>query len=195
MLTFKPFEASSVWQFPDPDTNRMHTAATRAELIANIVNYRIQNRLEPIVRLDLVLNNYLCTLPINAGKCKQEPLKRGFMQYIKGGLALIEQLYYGDKNIVKQEEADRRAEICKNCSCNLFPDRDMFIQWSDDLALHSIGDRKSKWHSDLGNCSACSCPLRCKVWYRGPFILSVEEVDKMKTCNPLCWQVKINGSK
>ena len=128
MLTFKPFEASSVWQFPDPDTKRMHIASTRAELVATIVNYRIQNRLDPIVRLDLVLNNYLCTLPINAGKCKQEPLKRGFMSYLKGGLALIEQLYYGDTNMVTQVEADRRAAICKDCSCNVFPDRDMFIK-------------------------------------------------------------------
>lgn len=191
MLTFKPFEASSVFQFPDPDTGRMHTAHTRAELVATIVNYRIQNRLAPIVRLDLVLNNYLCTLPINAGKCAPQPLKRGFMQYIKGGLALIEQLYYGDANMVSQAEADRRAQICINCSCNVFPDRDMFIKWSDDLALHTIGDRKSAVHDKLGNCDGCSCPLRCKVWYKGPFNLSPEEKDKMKTCNPSCWQLHL----
>jgi hypothetical protein len=193
MLSFKPFESSSIWQFPDPDSGRMHVGKTRAELVQNITGYRAQNNLEPIVRLDLVLNHYLCSLPTNVGKCKQEPLKRGFMQYMKGGLALVQQLFYGENSMVGQEEADRRAAVCKDCACNIFPDHGMFIQWSDDLALHTIGDRKSKLHAELGNCSGCSCPLRCKVWHRGPFVLSVEEVQKMKAAKKDCWQLHVHS--
>ena len=190
MLTFRPFQTSSVWKLPDPDTAYLHTGRTRAELIGNIVSYRAQNKLDKIERLDLVLDNYLCSLPENLGKCRQTALQRGFLQYFKGGLTLLSNLWYGEKNMVSQEEADRRSSICKDCPCNVFPDRNMFIKWSDDIALNSIGDRKSAHYNDLGNCEACSCCLRAKVWYRGPFNISKEERAKMQLCNPNCWQLK-----
>jgi hypothetical protein len=192
MLSFKPFESSSIWQFPDPDSGRMHIGKTRAELVQNITGYRAQNNLEPIVRLDLVLNHYLCSLPINVGKCIQEPLKRGFMQYMKGGLALVQQLFYGEKNMVDKEEADRRGAICADCPSNVKID-DGYIKWADDLALHTIGDKKSSYHDKLFNCEACSCPLRCKVFYKGPFVLSVEEVQKMKAAKKDCWQLHVHS--
>lgn len=190
MLTFKPFQTSPTWQFPDPDnTKHMHIGSTRAELVNNIVQYRAQNRLETIENLSIVLDTYLCGRPENAGKCKEAELKRGLIQYLKGGLALVKNVFYGEENMVSQEEADRRGAICKNCPCNSFPDRGMFVQWSDDLALHSIGDRKSTYHDDLGNCEACSCCMRAKVFYKGPFGLLASERDKMKKCNPKCWQL------
>ena len=184
-----PFQTSSVWQFPDPDTGRLHTGRTRAELVNSIVNYRAQNRLEPIARLDWVIDNYLCTLPQNTGKCHHKPLERGFVQYIKGGAALVQQLFYGLKNMVTQEEADRRGSICKDCPGNVKVD-DGYIKWADDLALHTIGDKRSIHHDKLFNCEGCSCPMKCKVWYKGPFNLSLEEKDKMVSYNKLCWQLK-----
>lgn len=190
MLTFKPFETSPIWKLPDPDNNHhIHTGATRAELVSNIVNYRSQNRLPTIEKLDLVIENYLCGLPQNAGKCKAGTLKRGFVQYLKGGLALIQNIFYGEENMVSQEEADRRGAICLNCPCNVFVDRDMFIKWSDEMALHSIGDRKSVYHDQLGNCAGCSCNMRAKVFFKGPFNLKSEERAKMKECNSRCWQL------
>lgn len=189
MQAFKPFQTSSVWKFPDPDTGHLHTGATRAELISSIVNYRSQNRLDAIESLGVVLDNYLCSLPENAGKCRPLPLRRGFLQYVKGGLTLISKLWYGDASMVTQEVADERAAICKDCPCNVFPDRGMFIQWSDDIALNSVGERKSAHYEELGSCEACTCVLKAKVWYKGPYKLSKEETAKMQLCNSKCWQL------
>lgn len=190
MFTFKPFQTSPVWKLPDPDTGHLHTGTTRAELVSNIINYRAQNRLDKLERLDLVIDNYLCSLPENVGKCRPAPMKRGLLQYAKGGLMLLSNLWYGDENMVDQAKADERATICKDCPCNEFPDRGMFIQWSDDIALNSVGERKSAHYDSLGNCAACSCCLRAKVWYKGPFKLSKDESAKMQLCNSQCWQAK-----
>lgn len=189
MLTFRPFQTSSVWKLPDPDTGHLHTGRTRAELIGSIVNYRAQNKLDKIERLDLVLDNYLCGLPENLGKCRQTALQRGFLQYFKGGLTLLSNLWYGEKNMVTQEEADRRAVICIGCNFNQFPDKDMFIKWSDDIMENSIGDRRAKNYEQLGNCMLCGCVNRAKVWYKGPFDIVDKEYPDY------CWQRSNEKSK
>ena len=52
MQTFKPFETSGEWRFADPDTSYLHTGRSKGELVAAIVNYRAQNGLPLIERLD-----------------------------------------------------------------------------------------------------------------------------------------------
>lgn len=184
MLTFLPFETSPVWKLPDPDTGHIHEGTTLTKLIQNIVSYRSQNNLPQIDNLELVISNYLCGLPENQGKCRNSPLKRGILQYLKGGIALVQNLYY--KEFAPQEEADRRAEICTRCPHNDFPDKSYFIKWSDELALHMVGDRKSRYHKDLGSCRICTCNLRAKVFIGTSFSLSDEEISKMNEVG--CWQ-------
>ena len=114
--------------------------------------------------MDQVLENYWCGLPENAGKCSVVNLSRGWYHYLKGGIALLENMFFGEKNMVSQEEADARGSVCIECPFNVFPDRDAFIQWSDEIAEASTGGKRSKHHDELGNCEICTCPLRAKVW-------------------------------
>ena len=190
MLEFKPFEGSAEFTFIDPDTNYHYSAETFTSLVSFIVNYRAQNRLKPIVGLGQVINNYLCGLSCNTGKCKQAALKRGFYQYVKGGVALLENLYFGEDNMVPQAKADERALICLTCPFNVIVDKGPFIRWSDDLALACVGDKKSKYHDALGNCEGCSCCLRAKVFFKGPFKLPKTERSKMGQASAACWQLK-----
>jgi hypothetical protein len=190
MLQFKPFQTSGVWEFLDPDTQYKHVGATREELIRNIVNYRSNNQLDPIERLDLVVEHYICSLPQNCGKCEEKKLSRGLMQYIKGGVSLIQNMYY--KSFVSVDEAERRASLCKTCTCNHFPDKDLFMAWSDEIALHSVGDRVVSDSHLLGNCLGCSCVLKAKVHYGGDIELEKEEEVLIRACNKKCWQLKEN---
>lgn len=190
MLQFKPFQTSGVWEFLDPDTQYKHVGATREELIRNIVNYRSNNQLDPIERLDLVIEHYICSLPQNCGKCEEKKLSRGLMQYIKGGVSLIQNMYY--KSFVSVDEAERRASLCKTCTCNHFPDKDLFMAWSDEIALHSVGDRVVSDSHLLGNCLGCSCVLKAKVHYGGDIELEKEEEVLIRACNKKCWQLKEN---
>ena len=191
MLTFKPFQTSAVWEFLDPDTNYKHIGGTREELIRNIVKYRSNNQLDPIERLDIVVENYICSLPQNCGKCEPRKLSRGLMQYIKGGVALVQNIYY--KEFVSLAEAEKRAALCISCSCNHFPDKDLFMAWSDEIALNSVGNRTVPDSHLLGNCLGCSCVLKAKVHYGGEIDLSKEEEVLIRACNKKCWQLKENS--
>lgn len=191
-LQFKKFCSPSIYEFQDPDVaHKYYKAKSYEELYKQIRGYRSQNELPEIDYLEIIVENFLCRLPQGVGSCQPRPqLKRGLIQTLKGGIALITALAY--KSFVSQEVADSRSEICKDCSLNNFPNRGNFVKWSDDLAEMSVGNRKSKFHDELGTCDGCGCPLRCKTWYAGAIKLSDEEKTIMSQANPECWQVKIS---
>lgn len=182
-----PFAGPKRYVFKDPDTGFKFRAANKKDLIKHIVAYRAQNELEPIDRLTDVLENYWCSLPENTGACEpNRHIPRSMHQYVKGGVGLLMNLFYGEKNIVPQEEADRRADVCLGCPYNKFPDKNAFERWADDLAQKSVGDHRSKHHEQLGNCEVCSCNMRAKVFFGGKIELTEEELEKMEEVN--CWQ-------
>lgn len=185
IFKFKPFKTPYRWIFVDPDTQRFYSARTKKELFEQIVNYRSQNNLDPIQGLEHVIEHYLCTLPENTGNCESEKLRRGWLTTLKGGISLLQNVFYGEKAMVDQAIADQRSATCKTCPHNIFPDKGAFIQWSDELAEASTGGRKSQHHDSLGNCEACSCPLRAKVFYAGPFNLPD---NQNKELPDFCWQ-------
>jgi len=133
--------------------------------------------------MDRVLENYWCGMPENAGKCDLVSLQRGWYHYLKGGIALLENLFFGEKNMVVQEEADRRASLCLDCPHNVFPDRDKFVKWSDGIAEESTRGKRSKHFEDLGSCEICTCTLKAKVWHKSPE-MNKEESEQAPD---FCW--------
>ena len=178
-LNFAPNKVSWI----DPDTQREFNAATRPELIQKIVNYRAQNNLETIENLNLVLENYWCSLPENCDLCEEVKLERGWMTYLKGAFTLVKTIAYGE--YATQEEADRRSDICVSCPHNINPDKTNWQNWADEITEHAIGDRKSKNHDKLFNCEVCSCVMKSKVWYADKIELTKEELIQMPD---FCWQ-------
>jgi hypothetical protein len=188
LLKFRPFNTSLVWKFQDPDTRFHYSADSRENLVRLIVQYRANNQLPPIERLDLVLENYLCRLPQNAGKCcARGKLQRGLYTFLKGGLVLVQNLLY-DKT-VDDEVANERAKQCVACPLNVFPDKGPFVKWADRIAEASVGPKTTAYNDKLGSCAACTCVLKAKVWYAGTLTLSKEEKGMMEAVN--CWQLKI----
>lgn len=191
-LRFLPYIGPKRHIFTDPDTGFQYEAKTRDDLIKHIRTYREQNQLEPIEMLAATIENFQCRLPENSASCEPSPdLARGFLQTIRGGVALIKRVFFGAKYLASQEEADRRSEICINCPANVNPDpkTSKYTAWADEIALHSTNGLKSKHHKKLFNCTVCTCPLRAKVFYKGPFSLSKHEVREMNRVNPRCWQL------
>lgn len=183
-------------KFKDPDTGREFTGKSIAEILPQIRGYRNQNELEELEYLPQVIENYLCSLPQHRGMC--EPVKnpkRSVIQYLQGGVALLKNIAYA--TFATQEEADKRSEICASCPKNQFPSKTShFVNWANDLAQRSVGDRRSARHDDLGVCEICSCPLRSKVWYDGKIKLTKEQLEEMKKLdNPKCWQVPLAETK
>lgn len=183
----KPFHAPKRPLFIDPDTGHKFWGKTKVELVQKIVTYRAQNELEPIENLDLVLQDYWCSLPENKWKCIDVRLERGLMKYLKGGISLVKNMIY--PKFCSQEEAERRAFICMSCPHNVDREKPEFMQWSDEIAVHAVGDRKTTFDKGLGSCAICTCPLRSKVHYGGKIELPPEEEAKLI---PECWQRREN---
>lgn len=186
-LMFNQFNSPKRFIFKDPDNqSKVYEGVSYQDLYAKIRGYRSQNEMSEIPYLETVVENYLCRLPENVGKCvPRPPLKRGLIPTIKGGIALIQNLMYS--KFVSQEVADERALICVSCPKNVFPDKGPFLRWSDEIAELSVGKRRAKDHDRLGNCEVCSCPLRAKVWYTGPFKFTRRQISKFPD---FCWQKK-----
>lgn len=172
--------------FKDPDTKHVFEESNYANLYKRIILYRAQNNLEPIENLNIIVENYICGLPENANKCCDREMQRGLWEYVKGGVALVKSLMYQD--FASQAVADKRAKQCVGCKFNIFPDKGNFLTWSDNIAIHTVGERKSKEHEKLGNCSVCTCNLKSKVFYKGKLPkVSHEQMEKFKEVN--CWQI------
>jgi len=187
-----PYLAPHKIAFQDPDTGRKFIGKTKAELLQKIVTYRAQNELPEIEHLNLVLENYWCHLPENNGICEEGKLERSFMAYLKGGISLVKNMLY--PKFASQEEAERRATICSTCPHNLIPgenaeEKSAWMEWSDNLAIMSIGERKTSHDAILGNCEICSCPLKSKVFWGGKIELPEEEE---RQTIPECWQRREN---
>jgi len=192
-LRFKPFEASWTFQFKDPDTAFTYHSHNLTELYRRIILYRQQNNLEMIEELPQVVENYLCGLPENVGKCQENiELDRKFTAYVKGGVSLLKNMLFG--LYAKREVAEKRALQCVSCPNNVFPDKGAFLKWSDDIAIAQVGERKVTVHEQLGSCKVCSCPLRSKVFFEGkiaPF--PEEELVELKKVS--CWQLSLSGQE
>lgn len=182
---FLPFQGPRVYKFRDPDVRtKLYEASTMPGLLALIKGYRAQNELPPIEYLDTVVENFLCGLPEHTGACgPAKPLKRGLIPTLKGGIALITNMLYS--RFASQEVADARGAICVQCPGNIFPDKDDFVKWSDDLAEQSVGKLRSAHHDQLGNCAVCTCPLRAKVFWDGEFKFTPRQMKKFPD---FCWQ-------
>lgn len=186
LLKFVPFAGPKSYQFKDPDTGYLFNAPNIHSLYNHIISYRVQNNLPLLEGLPEVVENYLCHLPENKGGCMpREKLKRGWLTTLRGGVTLLENLWY--KKTVSQEKADERAAICIQCPHNIFPDKGAFIAWADEIAEASVGDKRSKYHDELGNCEICSCPLRPKVFFEGKITLPEDQVARLPD---FCWQLK-----
>lgn len=182
----KPFCAPHRYIFSDPDKYRIFQAPNKQSLINQVVNYRAQNQLEPIPNLSTVIENYWCGLPENVGLCMPVKLNRDFFTGLKGGVTLIFKRLLN--RFVDLKEANRRAQICIGCPHNKFPDKGPYTEWADQVAVELVGSRKSPYNYALGNCEVCSCPLRAKIFIKGPFDLKPEWETKMQKVG--CWQLE-----
>ena len=183
---FIPTEGPTQYKFKDPDTGYLYHAASKQALILRITQYREQNCLEFLPNLSLVIDNYLCSLPENNGKCMDAELQRSWMSYLKGGVALLINVFYKDQ--VTDEVAESRAKQCSLCPNNIFPDKGGFIAWSDEIAERSTGGRTTSQNHLLGSCSCCTCPLKAKVFQGGVIDVTPEERLEMEKVD--CWQIK-----
>jgi len=192
-MRFLPLHAPEYWEFRDPDTGLLYKATTKKDLISYITSYRTQNELENIHFIDTIIDNYMCSQKKYRGMCQRVKLRRGILGYIKGGLALLQEVFTGEP--VKAKEANRRSAICAKCPFNIFPDTSGFHEWSDNVAIEAVGSRKAFNHNELGSCKVCTCTLKAKVWLAPPFRTPKSQQEVVRPVTPNCWMLPENEYK
>lgn len=131
-------------------------------------------------------------------------VRRSISEYWQGSKAyatLVAREAKGLSNFVDQEEADRRARICKDCPFNLPPGRTEKV--ADAIILARTGNRRTFHDPELLNCDACSCPIRLAVHLNEDVLKQTKNPAKLRsriksrqiaTGNYIpkdCWQAKI----
>lgn len=154
-------------------------------LLQRIHLFRQQNGLEELEYLDTIVENYLCGLPENQGKCEPVEMPLGILGYVKGGIAIIKNYMY--KSFAPQEVAEERAAQCSTCPFNEVKEDS---SWADMIALNSVGNKQTTYYDKLGVCNVCTCVLNMKVFYDGK-IPKPNPVQKEKYESVNCWQLKI----
>lgn len=187
---FRPLEVPGRYEFKDPDTGYVYREKRLPDLYRAIITYRAQNELPMLDELPVVVENYLCDLPENRGKCEARELKRSWASYIRGGMALIKNLAF--RRFVDVSVAEKRGAQCVACKYNYFPDKGPFISFVDDLAVKQVGERRVSMHEKLGTCAACTCPLRGKVFVTGP-LEKFTDAQVKKMAEVKCWQLELSG--
>lgn len=189
---FAPCVAPKQFYFKDPTSGRRFDGSSIQDVAAKVRTYRMQNEFHDLPYLEAVIENFLCKQSENQGGCEALPkLKRGLMETLQGGVAILKSMMY--ESFAPQEKADARSTICLTCPLNEFPDKGPFVQWINDIAEDSVGDRKSKYHDELGVCAGCGCPIRSKVFYNEPIKLNKRQKKVIEQSQPSCWQLDPNG--
>lgn len=96
---------------------------------------------------------------------------------------------------VDQEEANRRAEICRNCPLNVAESWSCgsCSQMIQDLVQSISGEKKTPYDNELGFCGICHCSLKASVHYpleaqaKG---VNDEMVEKFKETG-YCWKTGV----
>lgn len=189
---FSILQSPAKWHFKNPEDGHTIQGLNLADTANKVRMYRAQNEHEPLEYLESIIENYLCMLPANRGCCeKMPPLKRGLYTTIKAGVLLVKQMLYN--SFASQEVADIRALICVKCPLNVFPDKSAFIAWADSIAGMTTDGRRSKYHDQLGNCIACTCLLRSKIFFNEKIKLKPKVEKQMRDTTPACWQLPENN--
>lgn len=187
-MQFKPFAVPQSFSFIDPDTGFAFQAESKEQLIKHIVTYRVQNRLPPIEHLGIIIENYLCSKPVNRLNCTGREMPKGWKVILKKGLALLRFMKF--RNFADQATADLRSEVCVGCPLNQKPvNKPFYERWAAKAAEEVIEDRKSKNHDKLMECQACGCNLRAKVWTGDAIELFADEHQLIQIQRPQCWQI------
>jgi hypothetical protein len=182
------------WHYRDKDTGIDIPAVNYSDLLKAVREHRKANALPIPLSMDEQIDQQLCE-QLGPDWCKNkdyvgEPRGLSFDQAFNGTRTLIDWALHGQQR-VSQEEATRRAEICRFCTFNQQPEdcRTCALEKLSNLVTGFIGVGGVETPHDayLHVCSICGCNLRVKV------TVPIESIQKFLTADQLtqlpdhCW--------
>ena len=114
-------------------------------------------------------------------------------QALVAGVASISQMFGAEGPVTDKDQVERRAAVCAACPLNTHGD---WLSWFTKPASEFIRKALSKIKDQglvttkddvLDVCSACSCPLRLKVWTRLDHVLKHIPEESKTALAENCW--------
>jgi hypothetical protein len=181
------------WRYRQPETGCEFKAATLPALGRVVRDHRAANNLPPGSPLEEI-QAYVCAqLPLGSEDCTTEAdpaeladiaLKTQFsMEDVKRFLMAAKDAL-GQKGLVDQSEADRRAGICAGCPLNQSVGGCWTCQGLAEWIFKLIGARITAHASRLRQCGSCGCNIKAKVWLPLDVARKVSEGYKFPSW---CW--------
>jgi hypothetical protein len=119
-------------------------------------------------------------------------LPAAFAKVAAGGRILVEWINSGEE-AVPEVQANTRAAVCATCPMNEKGDWTTFFTKPASEAIRKALEKRREWNlstpydSELGVCSACSCPLPLKMHVPLARILSKMPKESKDALHKDCW--------
>lgn len=185
------------FQYLHTETLHISTGSNYDDWLYNIRLHREANGLPPVsaqdaedqncMRLSPELARVICTVE---GPSRTVDGVTLTLADIVRGTETIARFKLAGSPLVPQEEAERRAEICRRCVNNApFVSPCGFLcQQLTDLVQKVIGGAKTAYDEDLKSCAVCRCSLPAKVHVPLSILRQTEEPEHQALFPEFCWQ-------
>ena len=182
------------WRYIDPDTNFKFRRLYRSldDLVKHVASYREHNKLPKIPKLEMVIQDWLCSQPNMERYCKGvRVIDRTLSQYLRGARAAVKVWLQGDRAFEIEEVAETRAAMCLECRHNKKNDKDSKLhRYTDEYVQDIVGERKTSVDDKLFSCEICSCSLRPKVHISQKIVQESLSNKERKLLEMGLWNVK-----
>lgn len=159
--------------------------------------HRRVNNLPEIPDLETRVEEQICE-KLPHGHCEyDDPNRRSrvtkgltFKDVLRTGRMLVEWHVKFGREVVPQEQAEKRAETCSRCplrgniaGCGGCEDaKDL-----KELVARMVGERKTAADAYLGTCAVCGCALKAKIWLPYELLLKYSGEVKLEDFPDHCW--------
>jgi len=183
------------WHYRDKDTGIDIPAVNYSDLLKAVREHRKANALPIPLSMDEQIDQQLCE-QLGPEWCKSDNTvgegdRFTFDQAFTGTRTLVDWAIHG-KERVTQEEATRRAEICRWCTefnkdpeecrtCALDKIKNIVARWI------GMGEIKTPHDQYLRSCSVCGCDLKVKITLPIPGLLKFLGENKIARLPNHCW--------
>lgn len=179
--------------FVDPDTGYVARHPNYRVWMDMIQNHRAANGLMPIAK-EVIEDQNCRKLSKEAAKrfCKGEGettdgVKLTLGDIMRGTATIL--LNQFTNELVLQDEAERRASICRTCIYNVDfrkPCSGLCEELSD-IVQKIVGAVRTSSHDDLRACAVCSCHLKAKIHVPISILRKTETEEQKRLWPEYCW--------
>jgi len=154
----------------DPDFSevKMIFGGDFQHLVKNVTEYRIINEM-PLGDIEQIVQDWMCrNVPVECVPVRPRGFFAGVMARGSELARFMSAVtaWWKEDEVVPQEEAERRGEICASCRFNS-PLTETGCDGCYGLAgriLQLLGNRKTRMENNLAFCAICSCSNRVQVF-------------------------------